>query len=295
MENKKIEIFSDTLKKEKLINFDKSNDQVLSIIKSHNLYKKLNSDLCKNKYVKLKLIRIKNLSFLDKYDLVVNCDPKNIITKKYFNNKTEKKYNSRAYTTIIKHEKILNNTAVQIFTNKGPLAFLPISETKTSVVYSISSSINEKEANVEKLIKNKNYKYKIINIEKINNFELKFSNLRKYYHNNILAFGDLLHTIHPLAGQGFNMTIRDISFFLDIVKDRIDLGLPLDKSVNIEFQSKTKHKNLIFSNGVDLIHEFFNFERKTNNRFLSKSVQLISRNPKVNEIFSKIADKGALF
>ena len=45
---KKIEIFSDTLKKEKLINFDKSNDQVLSIIKNHNLYKKLNSDLYKS-------------------------------------------------------------------------------------------------------------------------------------------------------------------------------------------------------------------------------------------------------
>ena len=51
----------------------------------------------------------------------------------------------------------------------------------------------------------------------LSNFELKFSNLRKYYHENILAFGDLLHTIHPLAGQGFNMTIRDINLFLDIV------------------------------------------------------------------------------
>ena len=292
---KKIEIFSDTLKKEELINFDKSNDQVLSIIKNHNLYKKLNSDLYKNKYFKSKFIQIKNLSCLEKYDLVVNCDSRNIITKKYFNNKIEKKYNSRAYTTIIKHEKILNNVAVQIFTNKGPLAFLPISETKTSVVYSISSSINKKKVNIEKLINNKNYKYKIINIEKINNFELKFSNLRKYYHENILAFGDLLHTIHPLAGQGFNMTIRDINLFLDIVKNKLNLGLPLDKSVNIEFQNRAKHKNLIFSNGVDLIYEFFNFERKTNNKFLSKSVQLISRNSKLNKFFSKIADKGVLF
>ena len=149
--------------------------------------------------------------------------------------------------------------------------------------------------NVEKLIRNKNYKYKIKNIEKINNFDLKFSNLRKYYHNNILAFGDLLHTIHPLAGQGFNMTIRDISIFLDIVKDKIDLGLQLDKSVNIEFQSKTKHKNLIFSNGIDLIHEFFNIERKMKSSFLSKSVRLVSNYPVINRMFTKIADRGVLF
>ena len=28
-----------------------------------------------------------------------------------------------------------------------------------------------------------------------------------YYKDNILAFGDLLHKVHPLAGQGFNMSI----------------------------------------------------------------------------------------
>jgi 2-octaprenyl-6-methoxyphenol hydroxylase len=98
-----------------------------------------------------------------------------------------------------------------------------------------------------------------------------------------------------LAGQGFNMTIRDIIFFLEIVKKKIDLGLPLDKTVNIEFQNKVKHKNLIFSNVIDLIHKFFNFERKNKNKFLSKSVQLISKNSQVNKLFSKIADKGELF
>ena len=292
---KKIEIFSDTLKQEKLIKFEKKNHHFFSIIKNHNFYEKLKNDLSKNRFFKSKFIQIKNLAFLEKYDLVINCDPFNIITKKFFNNKIEKKYNSKAYTTIIRHDKISNNVAVQIFTNKGPLAFLPISDTKTSVVYSIFNPINENEENIKKLIRNKNYKYKIKDIEKIGNFELKFSNLRKYYHSNILAFGDLLHTIHPLAGQGFNMTIRDIIFFLEIIKKKIDLGLPLDKTVNIEFQNKVKHKNLIFSNGIDLIHKFFNFERKNKNKFLSKSVQLISKNSQVNKLFSKIADKGELF
>ena len=35
---------------------------------------------------------------------------------------------------------------------------------------------------------------------------LKFSLLRNYSFKNILSFGDLLHKVHPLAGQGFNMT-----------------------------------------------------------------------------------------
>ena len=92
--------------------------------------------------------------------------------------------------------------------------------------------------------------------------------LRNYYHKNILAFGDLLHRIHPLAGQGFNMTIRDINILMNIIKEKIDLGLPIDSSVNSQFENKLKHKNYIFLNGIDLIHEFFNFERKFDNSFL---------------------------
>ena len=71
---------------------------------------------------------------------------------------------------------------------------------------------------------------------KLKIFELKSFNLRSYYHNNILAFGDLLHRIHPLAGQGFNMTIRDIKILNNIIKNKIDLGLPIDSSVNNEFE-----------------------------------------------------------
>ena len=65
-------------------------------------------------------------------------------------------------------------------------------------------------------------RYKIVKINKINCFKLQSSNLRSYYHKNILAFGDLLHTIHPLAGQGFNMSIRDIKSLIKIIDYKIN-------------------------------------------------------------------------
>ena len=91
------------------------------------------------------------------------------------------------------------------------------------------------------------------------------------------------------------MTIRDIKVLSQIIKKRLDLGLLLDSSVNLEFQKEIKHKNLIFSNGIDLIHEFFNIERKTKTNFLSKSVKLVGDQPSINRMFVKIADKGILF
>ena len=207
---KKIEIFSENLKKENLLNFENDNNYLFSTVKNYDLYELLIKDLNKNKYYKKKLYRGKSLSFINEYDLIINCDYFHHITKKYFNKKIVKEYNSRAYTTIIKHENILNDSAIQIFTKKGPIAFLPISNKETSIVYSIHNSIIKKEENIEELIKSYNFRYKINKIGKIDSFELKFLNLRSYYHNNILAFGDLLHRIHPLAGQGLNMTIRDI-------------------------------------------------------------------------------------
>jgi 2-octaprenyl-6-methoxyphenol hydroxylase len=291
---KKIEIYTDNLKNEKLLNFEKNDDQMFSIIKNHELHQVLEKNLIKSKYFKKRYLKNVNLSFLKDYNLIINCNYLNYFTTKYFSKKIIKEYDSIAYTTIISHEKIINNTATQIFTKKGPLAFLPISNTKTSIVYSVHNSY-KKVNDINELIKQYNLKYKINKIDKIENFELRSLNLRSYYHKNILAFGDLLHKIHPLAGQGFNMTIRDIKELLKIIKNKLDLGLELDSSVNKEFEKNVKYKNFIFSNGVDLIHEFFNYERKTKNSVISKSIQILGKNSSANKAFIKIADEGIFF
>ena len=135
---------------------------------------------------------------------------------------------------------------MQIFTKKGPLAFLPISQNKTSVVYSVRGSKN---IDLRVLIKKYNNKYSITAINQISNFELSSANLRNYRYKNILAFGDLLHKLHPLAGQGFNMTIRDIRDLSNLIDLKLKNGLEVDNSICEEFQNVTKYKNYLFSSG----------------------------------------------
>ena len=287
---KKIEIYSENLKKEKLLNFEKNNDYLFSIIKNYQLFNILETNLSKNKLFK-KFNSKNNLNFSD-YNLIINTDYKSPVTKKFFSKKISKKYNSFAFTTIIKHSPVTNDTAIQIFTKMGPLAFLPISKTDTSVVFSMHNSLSNKIDNIAELIKRYNFKYEINYTKKISSFELITLSLRSYYHKNILAFGDLLHKIHPLAGQGFNMTVRDIKVLIELIKNKLSLGLALDISTCAEFEKKLKHKNFIFLNGIDFIHEFFNFERNLKSNILSKSVQLLGKSQPVNKFFTKIADKG---
>ena len=242
-ELKKIDIFSDNYYK-KLINFENNGKTLFCIIKNHELYEILQKNLSKNKYCKI-FNKNKSINFFKNYDLIINTDYSNLITNKFFHKKIVKRYNSTAFTTVIKHEKILNNIATQIFTKKGPIAFLPISNNETSIVYSIEDSKKNLNVDVESLIKKYNFKLKIKKIEKIKKFKLSYFHLRSYYYKNFLAFGDLLHKIHPLAGQGYNMTVRDVKILIKIINNRIDLGLPLDSSVNNEFEKKQNIK--IFS------------------------------------------------
>jgi len=181
-----------------------------------------------------------------------------------------------------------------VFTKKGPLAFLPISPNKTSIVYSINQTKKFSQDTLLNLLNCYNDYYKIDQVEKFKSFNLMSMDLRNYYFKNILAFGELIHRIHPLAGQGFNMTIRDIKELTNIIKSKIELGLDLDVSVNKEFEKNTKSKNYIFSNGIDLIHEFFNLERKFNNAFLSKSVKLFGKSSFINKSLIQFADNGRL-
>ena len=285
----KIEIFSENLKKEKLLNFN-NNDDLFYIIRNSNLYNYLFLSLKKNRLIKFKKKISYNNLVKKNYNLIFNCDNNHPITKKFFYKKINKNYNSFAYISTIKHKKISNNnTASQIFTKNGPLAFLPISQSETSIVYSIKGKEN---VDFEKLIKKYNFKYKILKINKFMRFELKSSNLRSYYHKNIIAFGDMLHKIHPLAGQGFNMTIRDIESIYKLIKFKKDHGLDLDTSICSDFEKNTRYKNYFFSNGIDLIYEFFNFENKLNINNISKSIKYLGKNKFVNNFFTKFADKG---
>ena len=61
---KKIEIFSENLNKERLINFETNNDQLFSKLKNDKLYNILQKNLLKNKLYKIKFIIKKNLIFL---------------------------------------------------------------------------------------------------------------------------------------------------------------------------------------------------------------------------------------
>ncbi len=294
----KIKIFNEAENDKEILNFGSNKDKIFYIIKFEDLIKLLSTNTKKNKLIKK--IKIKNSSFYNSiltkkinYDLIFNFNEKNKISKNFFSKRIEKDYNSIAFTSLIDHFPCNNYTAQQIFTKFGPLAFLPCSNNKTSVVFSVfdqKTIITDNK--IKKLILNYNKKYKIKSFSKFEKFKLKSSILKNYYYKNILCFGDNLHKIHPLAGQGLNMTIRDIKILLNLIDYKINLGLPIDNSILSEFQKKTKHYNYIFSSTIDFIHEFFKFDNNFGKLYSKKLFNLLESNSLFKNYTTKFADKG---
>jgi len=80
---RQIHIFSDSLKKEKLLNFENNKNHLFSILKNYQLYEILERSLKKNKYFNTINLKGKKNSF-ENYDIVIVTDYFSPIAKKYF-------------------------------------------------------------------------------------------------------------------------------------------------------------------------------------------------------------------
>ena len=292
----KINIFTERNLKSEILSFKSDKYYQFSVFEYSKLYKFLLSEVLKNSFIKKisedQKIKIYSEKFIKNYNIIIDTEIKNKFIKYKFTKKIYKDYASKAFVTIFSHRKINNNDANQIFTNIGPIAFLPISDTRTSVVFSIYNKAEIDKKKFQKILFKYNLKYKIKKVYKIEYFDLKLSLLRSYIHKNILVFGDKLHTIHPLAGQGFNMTIRDAKILSNIIDEKLLLGYSIQKDLLNEFEKKARHKNIIFSNTIDLVNEIFKFEKKLPDKISSNLFKIFRKSKILPKYISYLANKG---
>jgi len=247
----------------------------------------------------LKTVKFKNKK--KKYNLVIICSGSNsnIVKNIFKKNFTKYSYEEMSVTTIVSHKIYKNNTARQIFLDNEIIGLLPISNTKTSIVWSVKKNLYEKNNLVLKKKLNfylKNYLEKIKFKTKIEYQDLNFSVTNKYFKNRILLFGDALHAIHPLAGQGFNMTLRDLSSLEKTLSNKINLGLDIGSlDILSEFSDENKSKNFIFSAGINLVKNSFSLQNKTFKSLRDIFLKNLNKNNLAKDIFLSLANKGLKF
>ena len=96
-----------------------------------------------------------------------------------------------------------------------------------------------------------------ISLGKIQSYPLRMSLKKSYYKKNTIILGDGLHAVHPLAGQGFNLILRDIEKLYELISFNLKLGLSIkDSSIPRDFSDSRKPENLLMGLGIDTTRKF---------------------------------------
>ena len=164
--------------------------------------------------------------------LIIAADGKNSQIKKIVGNKTFKKnYNESALVLNFSHKKKLNNTAYEIFYKTGPLAILPMKSPKglfhSTIIWSNNDKFLKKLISLESVFIKSFIEEKIGkvvgSITKINSsqiFPLSAHINDSFINKRLVYIGDAAHSIHPIAGQGWNLGVNDVKNLYEICKNR---------------------------------------------------------------------------
>jgi 2-octaprenyl-6-methoxyphenol hydroxylase len=279
-------LFSDiykNLKSLKNINFI---NKEISSINDEKFFKEITfKDLIKKNYNLIIFASANNLSLLSKFKL------RKVIDKSYYED---------AYVFNLFHKKISNNSARQFFLKDGPLAFLPVSSVETSVIWSIkNNSINKKYVSNKKYLSNffnnhfKELFKEIISISEINKFNLNYIFNELKDSKRTLLFGEIANKIHPIAGQGWNMTLRNIFSLIKVIKYSINLGLEIGNDIFIKkYLNETNLNNLAFATLIDGIRKIFDIKIDSYAAIRKNTLSNLDKNFFIKKNFINIANKG---
>ena len=290
------------------LNFKEEKTNLMYIFQNKELKKKLSSQIKKKKNIKLIKKNITDIDYSDGsillkkkkffYDLIIlSTGSQSKLYNKITNRRSiEKSYKETALTAIVKHDSKINKVS-QFFLKEGPLAILPFNKNKFSIVWSVDSIFFQKNKSVIKKLLTDKIKFlldnpKIKNMNKIQSFSINLNLKTKYYRNNILILGDGLHAVHPMAGQGFNLVLRDIKKLGDLMRKELKIGLSLRNSFFLkDFYESRNPENTILGLGIDLTNIFFK-----ENKYFSPIKKVILNNISsvkfIKKISQIISDKG---
>ena len=133
-------------------------------------------------------------------------------------------YTQKGLVAVVTTEKHHEYTAWQRFMPSGPLAFLPLGDDKISIVWTLPSD----KADYHVAMSNENFNtaiteafdYRLGRVTVLSErgaFPLVGRQAEQYVSEGVALIGDAAHTIHPLAGQGVNLGIKDAVELADVL------------------------------------------------------------------------------
>ncbi len=183
----------------------------------------------------------------------------------------ERDYGQEAVVATVKTERSHEHTAWQRFLETGPLAFLPLAAAGDGGFRHSSIVWSTRPDEAEDLVQMPDGRFCARLAAAIEHrlgavewsdrrfrFPLRQRHANHYVKDNIVLAGDAAHTIHPLAGQGVNLGIRDVAVLAEELRNGLGAGRRLhDPVVLRRYERRRKGDNLGMMWTMGGLHRLF--------------------------------------
>ena len=206
-------------------------------------------------------------------------------------------YDQSAIVTTVGHERDHEGRAEEHFLPAGPFAILPLTGKRSSIVWTesrkeaariVALPDDEFHAELEKRFGLQLGEIEVIGPRRA--FPLGLFTARAFIAERIALVGDAAHIIHPIAGQGLNMGLRDVAALAEAVADAARLGLDIGGADVLErYQRWRRFDTMTMGVATDGLNRLFSNRSDVLRLVRDIGLGLVERAPALKRLFIREA------
>jgi len=206
-------------------------------------------------------------------------------------------YDQSAIVTTVCHERDHNGRAEEHFLPAGPFAILPLSGRRSSIVWTEDAVEAERlvalpdqaiHAELERRFGLHLGELKVIGPRRA--YPLGLFVARSFIGERLALVGDAAHVIHPIAGQGLNMGLRDVAALAETIVDAARLGLDIGSSGVLErYQRWRRFDTMAMGVATDGLNRLFSNRSDVLRLVRDVGLGIVDRLPRLKDLFIREA------
>ena len=206
-------------------------------------------------------------------------------------------YDQSAIVTTVAHERDHGGKAEEHFLPAGPFAILPLKGNRSSIVWTEKTPEAERivalpdvefHAELEQRFKLHLGEIAAVGARRVH--PLGFFVARSFIAERLALIGDAAHVIHPIAGQGLNMGLKDVAALAEVIVDAARLGLdPGSATVLERYQRWRRFDTVAMGIATDSLNRLFSNRSDVLRAVRDIGLGLVDRVPNLKRLFIREA------
>jgi 2-octaprenyl-6-methoxyphenol hydroxylase len=193
--------------------------------------------------------------------------------------------------TTVAHERPHHGKAVQHFLPSGPFAILPLTGNRSSIVWTEDAELGAaimaagEDRFLEEFAKRFGHRLGALSLAgPRQSFSLDMQIARSFVADRFALIGDAAHVVHPLAGQGLNIGMRDVAALAETLIETARLGLDIGGAVPLQRYERWRRFDSVFSAAVmDGLNRLFSNDSAPLRALRDVGLGLVDRVPAVKQ------------